>query len=199
MCWPTACANAGAGAMAEPFRLPGWAARPKQPATLLVLKDGVEIQRVLLADKALLFGRKVPDEPNRGTMRLDHDSISREHAVIVNSFTGEIFLSDLQSRYGTKLDGEPLKPRAYQPLKDGQQMQFGESTRRFIVTHRPPPPPRSGSAALSSAASSGKAKAAVASGTSSSAAPSGHAGAARKEEDDEVDPMAGYRASRPHP
>ena len=59
-----------------------------------------------LADKALLFGRKVPDDPKRGTKRLDHDSVSREHdRMIVHSFDGKTLLCDLGSRWGTTLDG----------------------------------------------------------------------------------------------
>ena len=121
------------------FRLPGWAVAPQRAPTLIVQKEGQEVQRILLSDKALLFGRKVPDAPARGTLRLEHDSISREHAVIVHAFSGETFVCDLTSRYGTKLDGEPLKPRAYTTLKDGQLLQFGESTRRFGFYRNPPP------------------------------------------------------------
>ena len=102
------------------------------------------MSRTLLNNKALLFGRKVPNEPERGTLRLDHDSISREHAVIVHAFSGETFVCELGSRYGTKHNGEPLKAKVYTAIKEGDELQFGESTRRYIFYRHPPPPPRTG-------------------------------------------------------
>jgi nuclear inhibitor of protein phosphatase 1 len=131
-------------AAATPFRLPGWATAPSAPPTLIVSKDGAEVSRTLLNNKALLFGRKVPNEPERGTLRLDHDSISREHAVIVHAFSGETFVCELGSRYGTKHNGEPLKAKVYTAIKEGDELQFGESTRRYIFYRHPPPPPRTG-------------------------------------------------------
>ena len=72
-----------------PFRLPGWASKPRNADTQVrVMKEGALVKTVPLTDKALLFGRKVPDAPERGTLRCEHDSISREHAVIAHSFAG---------------------------------------------------------------------------------------------------------------
>ena len=72
-----------------PFRLPGWASKPRNADTQVrVMKEGTLVKTVPLTDKALLFGRKVPDAPERGTLRCEHDSISREHAVIAHSFAG---------------------------------------------------------------------------------------------------------------
>jgi hypothetical protein len=120
---------------AAPFRCPGWAVTPKDPATRLrVWKGDEELEPLTLGDKALLFGRKVEHAPKRGTCRLDHDSISREHAVIVHAFSGETFIMDLASRYGTKVDGSKVEPRKYCALAEGAKIQFGESSRAYKFT-----------------------------------------------------------------
>ena len=88
--------------------MPGFAALPRQPAHIRVTKDGTEVDSVPVSDKALLFGRKVTappastpalaittmcwhththstwlqvkHAPKLGTYRLDHMSVSQEHA-----------------------------------------------------------------------------------------------------------------------
>lgn len=183
--------------MTDPtWRPPGWASKPAGgPRYLLISKDGVSAGKPLtLADRAMLFGRKVPNEPERGTVRLDHDSISRQHAAVVHSFTGETFVVDLGSRFGTAVDGEKLVPQKYTPIKDGAVLVFGASTRAYTFAVRLPkeaagapgaagPPPTT--ATLAGAA-----------GPSTDARPglSGHgrrppAGAV---DNDDVDPMANY-------
>ena len=96
--------------MSSGFRLPGFAALPRQPAHIRVTKDGTEVDSVPVSDKAILFGRKVTAPPTStpalpsppcagtqtdrqthtwlqvkhapklGTYRLDHMSVSQEHA-----------------------------------------------------------------------------------------------------------------------
>ena len=68
-------------------------------------------------------------------------TMKREHAVIVHSFQGESFVCDLDSRFGTTLNGEKLKPRAYTPLPEGAKLVFGESTRHYLFYRRAPPAP----------------------------------------------------------
>ena len=135
--------------MSQSFRLPGFAALPKRPAHIKVTKDGAEVDSVAVADKALLFGRKVNHAPKLGTYRLDHDSISREHAAVVHSFDGSWFIMDVGSRFGTHVNGERLEAKKYVPLAEGAQIKFGESTRSFTFSLRAPaaaaPPPRAAS------------------------------------------------------
>ena len=80
------------------YKLPGWAQRPRVALRLRVFKDQEELDSIELSDKALLFGRKVPNAPARGTLRLEHDSISREHAAIVHDFTGKTVRKHAASR-----------------------------------------------------------------------------------------------------
>ena len=171
--------------MAQPYKLPGWAALPKgAPPSVRVLRHGEDEELLPLADKALLFGRKVPDDPKRGTKRLDHDSVSREHAVIVHSFDGKTLLCDLGSRWGTTLDGAKVAPHKYTELAEGATIKFGESTRAYVFTRRAAP--REREPAASSAA-----------GPSSAAAPpppppKRAGGGGRRGRDELADPMANY-------
>ena len=86
--------------------------------------------------------------PKLGTYRLDHDSISREHAAVVSSFDGSWFITDHGSRYGTHVNGAKLEAKKYVPLGEGASIKFGESTRSFVFSLKPPAapaPPRAAS------------------------------------------------------
>ena len=87
-----------------------WAAAGSTATGAREMHRGEEMSRIPLADKALLLARRVDHEFDRGTFRLDHDSISREHAAIVHAFQGESFVIDLGSRYGTFVDGQKIEP-----------------------------------------------------------------------------------------
>lgn len=60
-------------------------------------------------------------------------SISRQHAVIQNRDTGETFLYDLGSTHGTMVNKRPIKGKSYFPLRIGDVVRFGQSTRLFVV------------------------------------------------------------------
>lgn len=182
------------------WRPPGWSSKPPGgPRYLLISKDGESAGSLTLADRALLFGRKVPNEPERGTVRLDHDSISRQHAAIVFSFTGETFAIDLGSRFGTTVDGEKLVAQKYSPIAEGAVVLFGGSTRKYTFTARPP------KGAPSQEASAVPTKPSVAA-SAGDAPPAGRAkppGSARRPaaaaagvDDDLNDPMADYVSAR---
>jgi smad nuclear-interacting protein 1 len=75
----------------------------------------------------------------------EHPSISKQHAVIQfrytekrNEFGDKIgrvkpYLIDLESANGTKLNGEVLPPSRYLELRDKDLVQFGDSTREYVV------------------------------------------------------------------
>lgn len=181
------------------WRPPGWASKPTGSPRFFISKDGIDVGQLTLSDRAILFGRKVPNEPERGTVRLDHDSISRQHAAVVHSFTGETFVIDLGSRFGTTVDGEKLIPQKYTPIKDGAVVVFGASTRAYAFAVRPP---KDGAAAGVRGVAIPPPAAATSAGAAGSTAgarprpppPPGTLG------DGEVDPMANYvsaEAARP--
>mmetsp|Transcript_18994 Transcript_18994/g.31612 ORF Transcript_18994/g.31612 Transcript_18994/m.31612 type:complete len:111 (-) Transcript_18994:97-429(-) len=85
--------------------------------------------------------RKVSDVP------LDHPSCSSQHAVIVfrqisekdqyQQLTGKRvvrpYIIDLNSTNGTKLNGERIDPQRYYQLLEKDAIQFGFSSREFIL------------------------------------------------------------------
>jgi nuclear inhibitor of protein phosphatase 1 len=63
-----------------------------------------------------------------------HESVSREHAVIVLDETEGALLIDLESAQGTHVDGVKLEAYTPKNLKNGLTIQFGASTRTYIFT-----------------------------------------------------------------
>jgi pSer/pThr/pTyr-binding forkhead associated (FHA) protein len=74
---------------------------------------------------------------------LDHQSISRKHAVIFFGENNLTYLMDLGSSHGTLVDGRPLTSNQPFLLSDNSLIQFGQSTRRYSYCrneHRPSVP-----------------------------------------------------------
>lgn len=75
----------------------------------------------------------------------EHPSISKQHAVIQfryiekrNEFGDKIgkvkpYLIDLESANGTKLNKEEIPPSRYLELRDKDLVQFGDSTREYVL------------------------------------------------------------------
>ena len=85
-----------------------------------LLGEGVAATVRLPARGRLVIGRA----PDAG-MRVDHPSVSREHAAI-DVGEGGVTLTDLGSKNGTRLLGEPLAPREPVPLTAGVLAEVGE-------------------------------------------------------------------------
>jgi pSer/pThr/pTyr-binding forkhead associated (FHA) protein len=62
-----------------------------------------------------------------------HESISREHACIVLDTNKGCLLIDLDSTAGTKVDGTQLEANRATELKPDAKVEFGGSTRSYIV------------------------------------------------------------------
>jgi len=164
---------------------------------VLISKDGASAGKLTLDDRAMLFGRKVPNEPSRGTVRLEHESISRHHAAVVHSFTGETFVVDLGSRFGTTADGEKLVANKYTPIKEGAVLVFGASTRAYTLSSRPPKEDSDSKAPARSAESkpAGSSSAATVGGSRVAGTAAGKRAVPRPPPngiDDDADPMADY-------
>ena len=63
---------------------------------------------------------------------LAHESISKKHAKIV-FMNSRPNLMDLNSTNGTRLNGEPVVAGEYYKLSDGDKLEFGCSTRTYVV------------------------------------------------------------------
>ncbi len=77
---------------------------------------------------------------------VEHPSASKQHAVLqfryLEKTVGEfgekkgkvgLYILDLDSANGTKLNGEVLPGRRFVECKSGDMVQFGESTREYVV------------------------------------------------------------------
>jgi pSer/pThr/pTyr-binding forkhead associated (FHA) protein len=143
-------------------RPPSWAAVPgKGKLWLEVLRGGAVVGRVDFDDvDCLLFGRL----PNCD-VQLDHPSISRlvgraslctharthshnththththrYHAIIQCGDDGNVYVYDLGSTHGTKINKTAVPPRKHTRLRVGHMVRFGSSTRlcvRIVITAR---------------------------------------------------------------
>eukprot|EP01063_Lacrimia_lanifica_P009727 TRINITY_DN16624_c0_g1_i1.p1 TRINITY_DN16624_c0_g1~~TRINITY_DN16624_c0_g1_i1.p1 ORF type:complete len:246 (+),score=80.54 TRINITY_DN16624_c0_g1_i1:56-793(+) len=117
--------------------------RTQRRWVLYVLRDGkpIEGERMyeLQENPAFMFGRDagICDFP------LAHPSISSQHAVLVFRATASEeqpgktavtpYVIDLDSTNGTSLNKKRLRPKVYTPLGNGDMLQFGNSSREFVL------------------------------------------------------------------
>lgn len=112
------------------YHPPEWSAVPIEAFNLEVLKDGLIIDTIHLADKAYYtLGRQhdIVDIP------MDHPSISRIHAVLNYRSDGSLMLLDLNSAQGTYLNKSICEKNVYHRVYVGDIIKFGASTRKYIV------------------------------------------------------------------
>merc|ERR1719464_2141631 len=69
-------------------------------------------------------------------LRLDHPSISRQHAAIMHGSSGNPYIQDLGSSHGTQVNHKKLSANKRKPLKDGDIIKFGASSREYYVRLR---------------------------------------------------------------
>ena len=132
--------------LSDPFYPdPEWAQLPSDSSWfLLEIKGGVEIQRFDLSRrKSWLLGRAA----DQVHIPLAHDSISRCHARLAFDSSGVLWLRDLQSRHGTKVNKKDFPAQAVGTIESnstkpgsrgvqifpGDVIQFGASTRIYCV------------------------------------------------------------------
>lgn len=137
---------------------PDWAIEPRSGVySLEVIKDGQIIDRIHLNRRRHIFGR----QHQTCDFVLDHQSISRQHAVVVPHKNGSIFVIDLGSAHGTFVANERLSKDTPVELEVGQSLRFAASTRIYVLRKNsdalfsrpdeiklPPPPDASDEEAL---------------------------------------------------
>eukprot|EP00041_Stephanoeca_diplocostata_P037297 m.1402380 g.1402380 ORF g.1402380 m.1402380 type:complete len:649 (-) comp25010_c0_seq3:7729-9675(-) len=113
-----------------PYKKPSWAAPLKRHVWFEVLKSGTIIEKLELDEKkdCILVGRL----PNTDII-MEHASISRYHAVIQCGDDNEVYIYDLGSTHGTKINKSTISPRKYFRLRLGHMVQFGASSRVYIL------------------------------------------------------------------
>src|SRR5262245_57499879 len=88
---------------------------------LVALGEGIAVTAPLPARGRLVLGRS----PDAG-VRIDHPSVSREHAAVEVTEGGVVLLSDLGSKNGTRVAGDALEANRAVPLSPGVVAEIGE-------------------------------------------------------------------------
>lgn len=120
---------------------PEWGVATLKSGSFEVLKEGRIIQSIPISvgTRCLSFGR-LPDND----ITLDHDSISRNHAILQFGPRNSAFVYDLGSTHGTFLNKKRLPSDQYVKITSGNNMiQFGASTRIYLLNLEETPPEES--------------------------------------------------------
>ena len=97
--------------------------------TLKVLKNNEVIEKIELKDKPFfMFGTLKTND-----VVLAHQSISRNHAVLIIEQKIGVSLIDLESKSGTFLDNVKLEHHVPYRLKQEAKIQFAVSSRQYVV------------------------------------------------------------------
>ncbi|KAL2620506.1 hypothetical protein R1flu_000711 [Riccia fluitans] len=116
---------------------PDWAVDPRPGVFWLdVLKDGEVVDKISLDRRRCIFGR----QNVMCDLVLDHPSVSRQHAAVVQHKNGSIFVIDLGSVHGTFVANERLTKGNPVELEIGQSLRFAASTRLYILRKSVPTP-----------------------------------------------------------
>lgn len=95
-----------------------------------VIKDGCIILNIPISDRShYLLGRNA----DICDLVLDHQSISRQHAVLQFKEGNELFIFDLGSAQGTKVNKKSMPPNEYHKLLVGDVISFGASSRLYVL------------------------------------------------------------------
>ena len=111
---------------------PEWSQETNCPGFFEVVKSGAVIERIPIAKgtKFISFGR-LPEN----TIPLDHESVSRNHAIVQFGPGNSAFLYDLGSTHGTFLNKQQVPALQYIKLtSENDIFYFGGSTRRFVLS-----------------------------------------------------------------
>lgn len=90
---------------------------------LIIYKDGALVGDYALNKERVRIGRKAGCE-----LRLNHPTVSGEHAMIVN-IRNDSFLEDLDSTNGTRVNQKSVKKCV---LQDGDQVRIGKFLLRYV-------------------------------------------------------------------
>ncbi|KAG2222709.1 hypothetical protein INT45_011197 [Circinella minor] len=111
-----------------PYKKPEWSAQAQYGYGFEVLKGGLSLDKIMGPQKEFATIGRLP----LCDIQMEHPSISRYHAILQFNNDGNIFIYDLDSAHGTRVNKHLIQPRTYIPLKPGDQVRFGESTRLCI-------------------------------------------------------------------
>lgn len=120
----------GIGGGQSNWQPPDWAVEPKPGVFRLeVMKDGEVLDQINLDKRRHIFGRQVVT----CDFVLDHPSVSRQHAAVVQHRNGSIYVIDLGSVHGTFVANERVTKDNPVELEIGQSLRFAASSRSYIL------------------------------------------------------------------
>jgi pSer/pThr/pTyr-binding forkhead associated (FHA) protein len=135
--------------------LPSWHLKSNSyhPYVIKIYKKDDLLDTISLNDcQYLLFGRKPTSDPSINSDShdgqclncvLDHQSISRKHAVLFFGENNLTYLMDLKSSHGTRVNDQLIPSNEPFLISENSLIQFGQSTRRYSYCrndHRPAVP-----------------------------------------------------------
>eukprot|EP00249_Psilotum_nudum_P022065 c28360_g2_i1 orf=245-1612(+) len=131
--------STGIGNGQSNWQPPDWAVEPRPGVYWLeVVKDGEVLDRIPLDRRRHIFGRQIVT----CDFVLDHPSVSRQHAAVVQHKNGSIFIIDLGSVHGTFVANERLTKDNPVELEVGQSLRFAASTRSYVLRKGVPQAPQ---------------------------------------------------------
>ena len=115
------------------YILPSWAYKSNKINnyySIDIWKEGITIKSFSLSVKSyFIIGRNV----NLCDITLSNPTISRTHCVLQYKNNEELFIYDLNSVYGTFINGEKILPMKYYKVKSGDIFKVGNSKKLFIL------------------------------------------------------------------
>lgn len=126
----TAVPSTSIGGSQSTWQPPDWAVEPRPGLYWLdVAKDGDVVDKINLEKRRNIFGRQAI----MCDYVLDHPSVSRQHAVVVQHKNGSVYVIDLGSVHGTFVANERLSKDSPVELEVGQSLKFAASTRAYVL------------------------------------------------------------------
>ncbi|CAD1480159.1 unnamed protein product [Heterotrigona itama] len=118
---------------------PSWGGKPQENYKIEVLKSGMIIETISLAEQSFYSIGRLPT----CHLTLVHPTISRFHAILQyrcrpdNENDKGFYVFDLGSTHGTFWNGNRIKPNIYVRVQGGHILRFGCSQRRYILQAPP--------------------------------------------------------------
>ncbi|KAH7287917.1 hypothetical protein KP509_31G002900 [Ceratopteris richardii] len=127
---PSTASSTSTGGGQSSWQPPDWAVEPKPGLYWLdVVKDGEVVDKINLEKRRNIFGRQAI----MCDFVLDHPSVSRQHAAVVQHKNGSVYVIDLGSVHGTFVANERLSKDSPVEIEVGQSLKFAASTRSYIL------------------------------------------------------------------
>eukprot|EP01083_Nonionella_stella_P148980 472506_1 len=116
--------------MCSSYTPPDWSSVPEFPFKFEVYKNGCLVDSFPIDGKPYyILGRS----PSATDIPILHPSSSRQHCIVQHRTDGKMFLFDLGSTHGTFVNKRRAPAREFMPLRVGDMLKFGASTRLFHV------------------------------------------------------------------